>query len=213
MSGAMRNHAPSSTRLTGLVSATALTLAMGYVFANAMGIDMSRLIPDPITYVALPEPTHAEPLPPIPETLDMRADFTPVADPLDFDVPTFATEETVFTTPDSQPPFPGQAGPEASVTPPRAPVRTAAKMLPAASPLYPASEMRRGNEGVTRLDVCLDANGRVTSATLSGSSSHPVLDRTALNWVRDRKFMPAKVDGLPQPVCGHVVDYEWKLNR
>jgi TonB family protein len=72
--------------------------------------------------------------------------------------------------------------------------------------------MRKGKEGVTRLEVCLEANGRVTSATLA-SSSHPVLDRTALSWVRDRKFMPAKVDGVPQPVCGHGVDYEWKLNR
>lgn len=213
MSGAMRKHAPSSTRLTGLVSATALTLAMGYVFANAMGVNISRLIPDPITYVALPEPKQAEPPPTTPEMLDTQTDLTPVADPIDLDIPTFVTEEAVFTPPDSHPQFAGKAGSEASVAPPRVAVRTAAKMLPAASPLYPASEMRKGNEGVTRLEVCLDANGRVTSATLAGSSNHPALDRTALAWVRDRKFMPAKVDGVPQPVCGHGVDYEWKLNR
>jgi TonB family protein len=59
----------------------------------------------------------------------------------------------------------------------------------------------------------MSAAGPFTSVTLAGSSSHPVLDRTALSWVRDRKFMPAKVDGDPQPVCGHGVAYEWKLNR
>ena len=213
MSGAMREHALSSTRLTGLVSATALTLAMGYLFANGMGVNINRLIPDPITYVALPDPAAAEPPLTDARTLDTQTDLTTARDPIDIDVPTFVPEDAQYASPDPQPPYRGKAGPEANVAPARAPVRTAAKMLPAASPLYPAAEMRKGNEGVTRLEVCLDANGRVTSATLAGSSSHPVLDRTALSWVRDRKFMPAKVDGVPQPVCGHGVDYEWKLNR
>ena len=42
---------------------------------------------------------------------------------------------------------------------------------------------------------------------------HKSLDQAALKWVRDAKFTPAKVDGAPQAVCGHTVDYEWTLNK
>lgn len=213
MSGAMREHAPSSTRLTGVISAAALTLAMGYLFANGIGVNITSLIPDPITYIPLPEPTAADPPPPMPQSLDTRMDIRLPADPIDINLPTFVTAETVIGTLDSQPPTAGVDGPGAGVAPPRAPVRTAPKMLPAASPHYPDSEIRKHNQGVTQLEVCLDTAGRVTSASLAGSSNHPVLDRAALSWVRDRKFIPAKVDGVPQPVCGHTVIYEWKLDR
>ena len=92
-------------------------------------------------------------------------------------------------------------------------MRTSASMLPAASPAYPPSEVRTGNEGITALEVCVDARGRVSSAALTGSSGHPVLDNAALKWVRDRRFTPAKVDGAPQAICGHAVSYEWKLDQ
>lgn len=213
MYGAMREHAPSSTRFTGLVSATALTLAMGYVLANGMGLDITRNVPDPITYVALPETGSNDPPPLTPDALDAQGDTTLVSPTIDVIIPIFEAEEGPIIGNSDPPPNTGNSGPSASVPPPRSPVRTVAKMLPAASPEYPASEVRRGNEGLSRLAVCLDTSGRVTSASLSQASGHPILDRAALNWVRNRKFTPAKVDGAPQAVCGHSVDYEWKLDR
>lgn len=77
----------------------------------------------------------------------------------------------------------------------------------------PAVLRHRSGYAAVTAGLCVSATGRVTSATLAGSSKYPVLDRPALSWVRDRKFMSAKVDGVPQPVCGHSVDYEWKLKR
>jgi beta-lactamase regulating signal transducer with metallopeptidase domain len=86
------------------------------------------------------------------------------------------------------------------------------QLIPAALKA-PAGPLHRSGDAELTAGLCMSAAGRVTSVTLAVSSSHPVLHRTALSSVRDRKFMPAKVDGDPQPVCGHGVDYEWKLNR
>jgi len=86
------------------------------------------------------------------------------------------------------------------------------QLIPAAFKA-PAGPLYRSGDAEFTAGLCMSAAGPFTSVTLAGSSSHPVLDRTALSWVRDRKFMPAKVDGDPQPVCGHGVAYEWKLNR
>jgi hypothetical protein len=147
MSGAMRQHAPSSTRLMGLVSATALTLAMGYVFANGMGVDINRLIPDPIIYVALPDPAAVEPLLTDAKTLDTQTDLTAARDAIDIDVPTFMPEDAQFVSPGPPPPYREKASSQVNVAPARAPLRTSAKMLPAASPLYPANEMRKAGEG------------------------------------------------------------------
>ena len=86
-------------------------------------------------------------------------------------------------------------------------------LLPATPPPYPASEVRKNNQGVTKLSVCLDTRGRVTSATLAETSGHPVLDQAAMKWVRTLKFTPLTLDGAPQSICNHAVDYEWTLKR
>jgi protein TonB len=86
-------------------------------------------------------------------------------------------------------------------------------MIPAASPNYPPGDIRANHQGTSSLEVCLDTAGRVTSANLASSSGYASLDQAALKWVRDRKFTPAKLDGRPQPICGHPVVYEWRLDR
>lgn len=213
MYGAMREHAPQSTRLAGVITATAVTLAAGYVLATGMGGHIARLIPDPIVFVSIPE-TPRETLPSPDTRFDDNSEIT---------LPTATPTVVIDAFEIENPPITGQAdvGPRPPITPdaPAAPapskpsIRTSAKMLPADLPPYPASERRKGNEGVSVLNVCLDARGRVTSASLASTSGHPALDQAALKWVRDLKFTPAKVDGVPQPVCGHDVTYEWTLDR
>lgn len=213
MYGAMRERAPQSTRFAGVITATAVTLATGYILATGMGGHIARLIPDPIVFVSVPE-TPRETPPPTDTRVDDNSEITlPTA------IPAVIIDAYVI----ENPPITGQTdtGPRppivpdapAAPTPPKSSVRTAAKMLPAELPPYPASERRKGNEGISVLNVCLDARGRVASASLAATSGHPVLDQAALKWVRDLKFTPAKVDGVAQPVCGHGVTYEWTLDR
>ena len=210
MYGAMSEHAPSSTRLTGLVSAVALTLAMGYALATGMGLDVRQVLPDPITYVALPDEPKAEPPPTTAESLDTSSETQLLTPPVDLNLPDFEVEQGPIGGP-GPPSRPG--GPEAgaAVPPPNQPVRVAAKLLPAPPPPYPAAQIRLRQEGATGLAICIDRNGRVSSATLASSSGSDKLDEAALKWVRSSRFKPATLDGAPQPVCGHSVVYEWRL--
>jgi len=213
MYGAMREHAPSSTRFTGAISAAAITLAMGYALATGMGNYIVAAMPDPIVYVPLPEVKPSDP-PPATNTLDVTNETNLLPVPPLTQLDRFEIETPPITGSTDAPPraAPGPSTPGAT-TPPKAPVRISPKMLPAVSPTYPPSEVRKGNQGISSLEVCLDVRGRVASASLAASSGHPVLDNAALKWVRDLKFTPAKVDGTPQAICGHSVLYEWKLDK
>jgi len=91
------------------------------------------------------------------------------------------------------------------------PVRTRPVLIKDEPPPYPLAEIRKKNEGDTTLDVCVAASGRVTSASIAGSSGHPVLDNAALKWVRSVRFTPGRLDGVAQAFCGHEVIYEWNL--
>jgi periplasmic protein TonB len=210
MYGATSEHAPSSTRLTGLVSAAALTLAMGYALATGMGLDVRRVLPDPITYVALPDEPNAEPPPTTAESLDTSSEAHLLTPPVDLNLPDFEVEQGPIGGP-GPPSRPSEPEAGAAVPPPNHPVRVAAKLLPAPPPPYPAAPVRLRQEGATGLAVCIDRNGRVSSATLASSSGSDKLDEAALKWVRSSRFKPATLDGAPQPVCGHSVVYEWRL--
>jgi protein TonB len=92
-----------------------------------------------------------------------------------------------------------------------APVRIAPKLKPSDPPPYPMSAVRAGEQGLSALEVCVDARGSVTSATLAASSGSARLDEAALKWIRNARFTPGTLDGAAQSVCGHDVVYEWNL--
>ena len=108
----------------------------------------------------------------------------------------------------------GEVGPAedpgAAVAPSKA-IRIAPTLRSPEKPPYPQTEIRLRNEGDTSLGLCIDARGRVISASLAKSSGHPRLDEAALKWVKDARFSPGTVDGAAQAVCGHTVVYEWRL--
>lgn len=214
MYGAMREHAPAPTRLAGAMTATLATVAFGYALANGMGDYIMGAKPDPIVFVNLPEQiVHDQPAPE--QALNTNADPTPLP------IPTPLRDDIIFTVePDhiiGGPPEvrrdPIGSGNDAIPTPPPAPVRKGPRLLPAKPPAYPPAEVRKNAQGISSLSVCLDSSGRVNSATLAASSGHKGLDDAALKWVRNLRFTPATLDGAPQPVCGHSVVYEWKLNE
>ncbi|MEO3473283.1 energy transducer TonB [Roseomonas sp. CAU 1739] len=64
-------------------------------------------------------------------------------------------------------------------------------------PDYPADARRRGEEGVVRLALQIDADGRVTMAEVAISSGYPALDRAAVEAARRWRFRPATRVGMP----------------
>jgi protein TonB len=215
MYGAMREHAPSSTRLAGVITAAAVTAGMAGLLALGVGHAIAKPALEPILFSVLPDEPR-EVLPEPDRQLDIASDETLTLVSPDRDILVFVVEADppLRGSPDPEPRKPPGTDIGAGTGPaPRAVVKIGAKLLPGTPPPYPTSEVRRGNEGVSSLQVCLDVRGRVTSASLAKSSGHKSLDDAALKWVRDAKFSPATLDGAAQAVCGHSVDYEWTLNK
>ncbi|MCA3271807.1 MAG: energy transducer TonB [Roseomonas sp.] len=69
-------------------------------------------------------------------------------------------------------------------------------------PPYPESSRRRGEEGVVRVELLVDPNGRVADVRILESSGFGTLDAAAVQAVRDWRFRPAQRAGVP--VAGSI---------
>lgn len=217
MYGAMRERASGSTRIAGGVTALTIGTALGVAVVIGMGGHALIEKEEKLMFTVMPEQTVTPPPEPTERQFDTTAETTLTFVQPDINI-FFEVEDPPIRAPRDPETraMPGPAAPSETVipTPPKPPgVRTAARIIPGAAPPYPAPDVRKGNEGVSELEVCLDARGRVTSAQLVKTSGSVSLDKAALEWVREAKFTPAKLDGAAQAVCGHSVDYEWKLDR
>jgi TonB family protein len=68
-------------------------------------------------------------------------------------------------------------------------------------PPYPSSARSRGIQGSVQLTIQFGADGRVTSATVSGSSGYSELDRYASDWVRRNwRNTPGQGGSYRQPI-------------
>lgn len=216
MYGAMRERASGSTRIAGGVTALTIGTALGVAVVIGMGGHALIEKEEKLMFTVIPEQTVTPPPEATRDFYVTEETTLNVARPLDINI-VFDVEDTetrIITRTDSPPNEGEMTKVFVAPTPPKPPgVRTAARIIPGAAPPYPAPDVRKGNEGVSELEVCLDARGRVTSAQLVKTSGSVSLDKAALEWVREAKFTPAKLDGAAQAVCGHSVDYEWKLDR
>ena len=60
------------------------------------------------------------------------------------------------------------------------------------TPPYPQDARKNGIEGTTRIRVLIDESGRVTEASVSGSSGSSSLDQSALQAIYKWRFSPAR---------------------
>lgn len=79
---------------------------------------------------------------------------------------------------------------------------------------YPAQDLREGNEGTVRFRLGINAEGKVTSCTITGSSGFPRLDNTACAKLSQRgRFEPA-TDGNGAKVAGTWYSaVRWSIER
>jgi protein TonB len=209
----MRERARNSSQLAGLSTAVLMTTLVGYALANGIGGNIARMIEQPMTFTPIAEDDPPVDQDPFEVLLPNDTTRLPVPTPLGPDE-VFNTEDGgIFGTTETG----GRVGTETAggggIGVASTPVRTRPVLFTRNPPPYPAADVRKQNAGITGLDVCVDAGGRVTSAVVSSSSGHASLDNAALKWVRSARFTPGKIDGVAQPVCGHNVVYEWKLEN
>lgn len=190
--------------------ALALTLTAGFALTSGLARDIVAFVAPPTQMTVLPPPPAQDRKPvEIVDTEIVRIDLTRVIVP---EMPRFladpATTITVEPARDEPAPGPTTFSRPAPLIEPK---RTAPRLRPGPAPDYPAASIRGNEEGATLLEVCVAANGRVTSASVAQSSGHVRLDDAALKWVRNSRFTAGTVGGAEQAMCGHPVVYEWKL--
>lgn len=99
---------------------------------------------------------------------------------------------------------PSAAPPAAEAVAARRPRLDAARSPPT-SDFYPDSARRAGIEGMTVIDVCADARGRVDGdPTVRETSGSEALDKGAVRWARRARFLPDESSGEPVPGCTAV---------
>jgi protein TonB len=204
-----------TTKAFGAVAAVALTAGFGAVFAAMnLSAEKQKQLSSQLVMIEPPPP----PPPPIEEPPKVEVEEVedtpapPEPPPLVAPDIEFIPEEIpVITAPVADPVPVPEPVPVAPAPAPVAQSRSAPKLLASDKPDYPSASRRNGEQGTTQLDVCVNANGRVSSVSVSKSSGYSRLDDAAAKWIRGERFTPAKVNGAAQDVCGHKVFYEWNL--
>ncbi|WP_367156092.1 TonB family protein [Methylomonas sp. HYX-M1] len=96
-------------------------------------------------------------------------------------------------------PTPVQQAPAAPRNDVYQPVDSNAAYLNNPKPDYPLSARQRGWQGTVVLRVLVAADGRAEQVNVQRSSGHEVLDESALDAVRDWRFVPAKRGDVAEP--------------
>lgn len=201
-----------STKAFGLVSAAALTVGMAALFTTMnMNVEKQKVNTTELVLLAPPPPPPPPPEEPKPKVeIVKEVEATPTPPPLVApDIEIVPEELPVITAPVADPvPFPDPI----PVAAPPAPVsQTTPKLIAGDKPDYPSASRRAGEQGTTKLQVCVNSGGRVTSVSVAGSSGFARLDDAAAKWIRGERFAPGKINGVAQDVCGYNVYYEWTL--
>lgn len=206
---AVRQRPGGPSKAVGASVAVLVTLLAGYAFATGLVMDMVKKIQEPTTITILDAPEEVKPLPIEPEIKIEENIPVPEAPPLIPIPQEFVPENVVPVMIAPAEPAPVAVGPIAM--PGAGSDRVGPKLRAGAKPPYPSQSIRAQEQGVTALEICVGANGRVNSAQLAKSSGHARLDDAALTWVRNARFTPGSIGGVPQSMCGHEVYYEWNL--
>lgn len=195
----------SSTRAAGAMVTVSVVAIVSFALTTGIGGSVISQAPEPtmLAFIDAPKETVLDPLPPIEieEVKPTLSEPPPFVAP-----PVFEVAETPIIA------APVETGaPTENVRPVAGSDRVAPRIRPSAEPPYPVQSARMREQGVTSLDICVNDRGRVTAAQVTRSSGHARLDEAALKWIREARFTPASIGGAPQAVCGHPVDYQWRL--
>lgn len=199
-------HSSSTTRITGAAIAVLVTAVVGYAAANGIAHDIVKKVETITTMtliqkeVEIPEPVVEEKpaveveTPPVPDLIVPEEVFAPPEEPVIF-------AEPAPVMPVESAPIGVTSGND----------RASPKLRPGNEPVYPSASVRAHEQGVTELQVCVSAQGRVTQASVAKSSGFSRLDDAARKWVQSARFTPGTIGGVAQSMCGHTVAYEWNL--
>lgn len=203
----------NSTRMVGIGVVIGFHALVGLALASGLGPKVMNVITETeVAIIEQPEIEEDTPPPP-PPPVDFELPPPPpqvVLPQIVFDTPPPATAITQVQQVERPAPPP----PRPVAAPPKPVQRVFPKHRSGGDlPEYPAASLRLEEEGLTRLELCVDANGRVTDAKVSASSGFARLDDAALKWVRRERFTPGTEDGTKAQMCGVPLAYEWRVEN
>ena len=212
--------------LIGFGIVVALHVLLGWALVTGLAQRMIEVIKAPIETkiieeVKPPEPPPPENLPPPPKFAPPPPSFVP---PPEVNVAPPPTPGPTITTTQVAPPVtPMRITPQApavaaSAPPaPRAPARTEPRIdfqNACERPEYNAAARRAEAQGSTTILFTMDTTGQISEATVEKSSGasreHKMLDRLALEAVRNCKGTPGTVDGKPEKLTSRIT-YVWRI--
>ena len=190
----------SGNRIIAIIIVALIHLAVGYALITGLAYSAVKKAIERVTTVDIEEPPPEEEPPPPPPPEDTSPP-PPVAPPPPISIaPAPPPIQTQPTIPPPAPPVLRVPPPAPVAPPPPPPPRVQPKgPEPRGNPSswansndYPSRALREEREGVTRFSVQVDASGRVSSCTVTGSSGHPDLDSTTCSLIQRRgRFRPA----------------------
>lgn len=195
-----------------LIILVAFHLLLFWALKSGFAVKFIETIAPPIVADIINEEKPEEPPPPPPE---VKMELPPVAVPpvlVDIQLPV-EPPPTALTTVTDRPPPPGPPAPPVVARPaPPAPVIVSAvpTYRPDTFDYYPNTSRNLGEEGRTRIRLCVGTNGRVTEATVDQTSGFPRLDEASVRMAKQFRFRPATQDGKPIPQC-FVQPISWSL--
>ena len=186
----------TSSRILSLAFVGALHVALVYALASGLAVRMAMQLPhELIAQVVQPQPQKSEPPPPVTPNL-AQPSLPTVEVPLIRIQQPRATVHPITTY--VGPPAPVHVAPVVTVPQPAVPAPTAPSAIARTHtiPPYPEVARRLNEHGTVQLSIAVDSDGRVSDATVVGSSGTSALDDAAVSWVkRHWLYKPATQGG------------------
>lgn len=186
-----------------------------YVLESGLARSIIELVAPPVETKIIEEerpPEEPPPPPPPPEMVQPPPFIPPPEVAVQIQVQTNAIQTVTNERPPAEiPPVMAPPAPVAAVPStkagfdPKRPIRSNADY-------YPAASIRAEEEGVTTVDIYIDAEGRVTDARIKNSSGFERLDEATLKYVKTWRMKPATKAGVPEG-SWVTIPVRWKLER
>jgi periplasmic protein TonB len=217
---AYANAGTPRSRLPVLVAVAAIHVAAGYALVTGLAANFIKVAGE--TFVASNIPLDPPKPSPPPEVLPSD---TPQIAPLTVPQPALIlpTDNTIRVDPMLLPPLTSSIAevkfPVPEITPSVAPGFTPKGAVPRGNAGlwvtpddYPADDLRRGNQGITRFRLTVDADGRVRDCAVTGTSGFASLDRAACGKLASRaRFTPATDESGAKVAGTYASAVRWEI--
>jgi protein TonB len=196
----------TSSRILSIAIVGALHVALVYALVSGLAVRMAMQLPhELIAQVVQPQPQKSEPPPPVTPVL-AQPSLPTVQVPLIKIQQPRAVVHPITTY--VGPPAPIHVAPVVVVPQPAVSAPTPASAIARTHtiPPYPEVARRLNQHGTVELSLAIDPAGRVSDATVVGSSGTTTLDEAAVSWVKRHWLYKPATQG------GHAVSSTEKAN-